>query len=140
MRWSLANAADDEGDLTTGGLQPANRRVRHGHALGIESITLGDAQLTSEIRWLMRLSHQDTLTEDEARQLFSDLLSVPPEPAASFALTKCLLLVSQLPPPIIPTVLEQFEEIAAYEKRIWLASHKEPHRIEERSTYLPVGK
>ncbi|HLF78405.1 MAG TPA: hypothetical protein VJB57_13060 [Dehalococcoidia bacterium] len=92
----------------------------------------GDAKLDTNWDLEFVFSHPSTLTYEEAKHTFAEMLS-------SEARVQCMMIINALRDEVVPIVLPQLKEIAEHEERMWEVQNEahEPH-IRERWAYLPL--
>ncbi len=132
MTWDQDHAVESP---APGGVEVTpmvRRRSQVGEQQFVESITVGTTQLDSELTLKLWFHHLDTLTHEETKQEFETFLHTL-KTTQMPVLTRCLMIVAGLPEPVVPTVLDQLQEIAQYETRLW------HHRI-ERSDRASIGE
>jgi hypothetical protein len=102
-----------------------------------QSYTVGEGRLDSILEWQVRFDYPDTWTQNDIREQFSQgIVEVFAHPGVG----RCLMLITSMPPEVVPRVIEQFEEIADYETRMWVTRDRDSDefRIKERRAILPL--
>ena len=141
MTWDHNGETDDRRPVISMATPVMRMRLRSSRQRFSESITRGTSRLESDLTWEIRLNHEATLTDQEAKDEVEILLdSAKRTKEAVF--TRCLIMLDSLPEPIMPTVLDQFQEIAEYETRMWhfRAAHGDQPSIGESLRVLPAGR
>lgn len=76
-----------------------------------EATASGEARLGIEWDTQITFEHPATFTEAEAREAFVHL-------SGRLARAQCIMIISSLPPQVVPTILPQLQEMAEYELRM----------------------
>ena len=105
-----------------------------------ESMTLGATELESKFTWQLSFHHPETLTIEEAREHLDVLLKRALHQQGP-VLTRCFVMLGRVPKPVVSTVLDQWQDIAEYETRIWnyRVEHGGEPSIGSDVRMLPVG-
>lgn len=138
MTWDHSHESNESGLMIT---PLTGRQRRVGRKRVDEWVTLGASELVSGFTWELSFNHPDTLTEEEAREEYDSLVHRVMTSQGP-ALTRCLMIIGNLPEPLLPTVLDQLQEIAEHETRTWRfrMDHGDKPSIGEDIRVLPVGR
>lgn len=140
MKWDHDRETDDDQSVSVMVTPPSVRESLAGWKIS-EAVSRETTELVSGFTWDLSFRHPDTLTEEEAREELNAFVHEVMTTQGQ-ALTRCLMIFAQLPEPVVPSVLDQFQEIADYETRIWQfrTEHGDKPSIGESLRVLPAGR
>ena len=111
--------------------------------LANEEMTVGDARVESSLDWTLSFAFPGTWSAEERSNELPNLVAQFLDlDLATFAVTKCLAVLGSVPDEVVRKVIEQLEDIAEYETRLW-RKQQEPlgaPNILEQNVRLPAAQ